>query len=114
MFYPLMVDVAESPDCEFYLGEQCLYDSVHLAILSTTSNNPRVISGVHAIGQAYIPVQDYFLVRIKPTRPMALIDTEQSCDAKICRFKKRREKSELAEWLGGSKVSRFREFSIGG
>src|SRR5690606_31299560 len=28
MFYPQMVDGYETDDCEFYLGERCLYDSV--------------------------------------------------------------------------------------
>ena len=107
MFYPLMVDVAESPDCEFYLGEHCLYDSVHLAIASTTSTNPRVISGVHAIGQAYIPVQDYFLVRIKPTRPMALIDTSKVV---MQRFAGSRKDVKKVSWQNAWAAAKFRDF----
>jgi hypothetical protein len=66
MFYPLMLDGYETENCEFYIGEKCLYDSVHIRYSSFTSGDPSVISDVHVIGTPYIPLQDSFLVRIKP------------------------------------------------
>lgn len=67
MFYPFMIDGFESGDCEFYLGEKSLYDSVHIAYRKTIASSPNVISAVHSIGAAYIPLQEPMTVRIKPT-----------------------------------------------
>lgn len=65
-FYPLMLDGYETENCEFYLGEKCLYDSVHLQYSNAASANPDVVSDVHSIGASYIPLQDSIMVRIKP------------------------------------------------
>jgi len=70
MYYPGMLDGFESADCEFYIGEKCLYDSVHIVYNRSLTAVPQVISAVHAIGAAYIPLQDYMTVRIKPTMPL--------------------------------------------
>ena len=40
MFYPFMLDAYESSDCEFYIGEKCLYDSVRIRYASAASSNP--------------------------------------------------------------------------
>ncbi len=66
LFYPLMLDGHEAENCEFYIGEKCLYDSVHIRYANTASSNPDVVSDVHIIGDGYIPLQESFLVRIKP------------------------------------------------
>ncbi len=66
IFYPLMLDGFETENCEFYIGEKCLYDSVHVKYANTVSSNPNVISEVHTIGAGYIPLQEPFLIRIKP------------------------------------------------
>jgi murein DD-endopeptidase MepM/ murein hydrolase activator NlpD len=65
-FYPLMLDGCENENCEFFIGEKCLYDSVHINYRNTASGDPDVISDVHTIGASYIPLQDSFLVRIVP------------------------------------------------
>lgn len=70
MYYPGMLDGLEAPACEFYLGEKCLYDSVHIAYRQTAATASGVVSAVHSIGAAYIPLQDAMLVRIKPTMPL--------------------------------------------
>lgn len=70
MFYPLMLDGYETPDCEFYIGERCLYDSVHIRYSKAANTLPQGVSDVHTIGAAYIPLQESFLVRIQPTRPL--------------------------------------------
>jgi hypothetical protein len=69
-FYPNMLDGFETEDCEFYIGEKCLYDSVHIGYHRTASLSPKVVSAVHTIGAAYIPLQEAMTVRIKPTIPL--------------------------------------------
>ena len=71
LFYPNMLDGFETEDCEFYIGEKCLYDSVHIGYHTTVSVSPKVVSAVHTIGAAYIPLQEAMTVRIKPTVPLA-------------------------------------------
>lgn len=76
LFYPLMMDGYESPECEFYLGERCLYDSVHIKYAKTANENSQVVSSIHAIGASYIPIKDSALIRIQPVR--TLTDAEKS------------------------------------
>jgi len=66
IFYPLMLEGSENENCEFFIGEKCLYDSVHISYKNTVSGEPDVLSDVHTIGATYIPLQDSFLVRIAP------------------------------------------------
>lgn len=66
IFYPLMLEGSENENCEFFIGEKCLYDSVRITYRNTASGNPDVVSDVHTIGASYIPLQDSFLVRILP------------------------------------------------
>ena len=65
LFYPFMLDGYETADCAFYIGERSLYDSVHIQYSRSSLLSPDVVSMVHSIGAAYIPMQDSFLVRIK-------------------------------------------------
>ena len=65
-FYPFMLDGLETENCEFYIGERCLYDSVHVRYDITASSSTDVVSDVHIIGASYIPMHDSMLVRIKP------------------------------------------------
>ena len=106
-FYPLMLDVYESSDCEFYLGETCLYDSVHLRESHTSSANPAVVSAVHAIGAAYVPLQDSFLVRIKPTKS---ISPEQVQHVVVQRFAGGETDVKKVEWAGQWASAKFRDF----
>jgi murein DD-endopeptidase MepM/ murein hydrolase activator NlpD len=66
IFYPFMLEGAENENCEFFIGEKCLYDSVHISYKNTVSGDPDVLSDIHTIGASYIPLQDSFLVRIEP------------------------------------------------
>ncbi len=65
LFRPLMIDGFETDDCEFYMGEKSLYDSVHI-VYSKSARLPQAVSAVHSIGADYIPLQDAMTVRIKP------------------------------------------------
>ena len=107
VFYPLMVDVYEGDACEFYIGETCLYDSVHIRESHTASSNPVVVSAVHTIGAAYIPLQDSFLVRIKPSKPLP---PEKRQHVVMQRFAGRETDVEKVEWTGDWASAKFRDF----
>jgi murein DD-endopeptidase MepM/ murein hydrolase activator NlpD len=68
LFYPFMMDGFETGDCEFYLGENCLYDSVHIEYKKEAAVLPAAVSAVHSIGADYIPLKEAMLVRIKPSK----------------------------------------------
>jgi len=87
-FYPLMLDAYETEECEFFIGERCLYDSVRIRYNKLAAASPSAVSSLHVIGQPYIPLQEAFLVRIKPDRPLT--------DAQRART--------VMQWYAGSKV----------
>jgi murein DD-endopeptidase MepM/ murein hydrolase activator NlpD len=87
LFYPLMLDGYETGDCEFYIGERCLYDSVHIRHSKSANTLPQGVSDVHTIGAAYIPLQEPFLVRIQPTRPLTVAEQQHT----------------VMQWYSGSK-----------
>lgn len=107
MFYPLMVDIAENDDCEFYLAENCLYDSVHVKYTRSLPANAAVISAVHNIGNTNIPLQDSFIVRIKPLQAIAPGDREHVV---MQRFAGRDKDVEKVEWQHDWASARFRDF----
>lgn len=65
MFYPFMLDGMETADCEFFIGEKCLYDSVHIGHATAISTLPQVVSAIHTIGDPYIPLHEPFVIRIR-------------------------------------------------
>jgi hypothetical protein len=107
MFYPLMLDVFESEDCEFYMGENCLYDSVRIKYAAAKSSNPAVVSDVHAIGAAYIPLQDSFMVRLRPNRE---IDESRKSKVVMQRFSGTKKSLAKVEWQGNWASAKFRDF----
>ncbi len=70
MFYPMVVNFDETDDCEYFIGENCLYDSVHIRYARTLPSAGG-ISATHVIGYGYIPLQDSIVVRIKPLASLA-------------------------------------------
>jgi hypothetical protein len=106
MFYPLMLDGVENADCEFYIGEHCLYDLVHIAYKRTSAASSSVVSAVHGIGAAYIPLQDTMLVRIKPLVPL---DAEKRSHTVMQRFTGNKQDVQKVEWQKGWAAARFRE-----
>ena len=107
MFYPLMLDVYETEDCEFYMGENCLYDSVHINYSSTRATNPTVISSVHAIGAAYIPLQDSFMVRIRPNGDLPETGKNRVV---MQRFSGNKKSLRKVEWQNNWASAKFRDF----
>lgn len=108
MFYPLMVNVGEgSEDCEYYIGEKGLYDSVRIRYSRQESGNPVVVSAIHTIGAAYIPVHEGLVVRIKPVR---VLTPQEKNRLVIQRFAGRKKEVVKPEWQGEYAVAKFREF----
>lgn len=107
MFYPLMVNVGESSeDCDYYIGEKGLYDSVHIGYSRQASNNPAVMSAVHSIGAAYIPVHEGLVVRIKPVKALT---PEAKNRIVMQRFAGTKKEVAKVEWQGEYAMAKFRE-----
>jgi murein DD-endopeptidase MepM/ murein hydrolase activator NlpD len=106
-FYPMMVDVFESPHCEFILGERSLYDSVSISYRETPATVPQAVSAVHAIGATYIPIQDSMVVRILPNREIAA-----GCRDRIVmqRFAGNKKDVQKVSWQKDWAMARFRDF----
>ncbi len=107
LFKPRMLDGMEAQDCCFYLGENCLYDSVHLVYTRSEENMPAVVSAVHHIGSPQIPLQDSFLVRIKPNRPLDVI-TRDKVVMKLASGS--RQVVEKVTWQQDWASAKFRDF----
>jgi hypothetical protein len=107
MFYPQMLDGFESPDCAFYIGEKCLYDSVHINYIKSNVVLPNAVSPVYSIGAVYIPLQDSFLVRIKPNGNFGVGKNDKVV---MQRFAGAKKDVEKVQWQGGWASARFRDF----
>lgn len=107
MFYPLMLDVSENKDCEFYMGERCLYDSVHIAYRTSAATAPSAVSAIHTIGAPYIPLQEAMVVRIKPVRQLSAQD---ELHVVMQRFAGNKKDVEAVEWNNGWAASKFKDF----
>jgi hypothetical protein len=104
-FYPQMLDGFETEDCAFYIGEKCLYDSVHIPFIKT--DLPNDISNIYSIGAIYIPLRDSFLVRIKPN-PNFPVDKKDR--VVMLRFAGTRRSVEKVSWQNGWASANFRDF----
>jgi murein DD-endopeptidase MepM/ murein hydrolase activator NlpD len=107
LFYPLMIDGFEGDDCEFYIGERCLYDSVHIGYKKTAPSATNVVSAVHSIGATYIPMQDSMLVRIKPAANLSPANLSKVV---MQRFAGSRKEVQKVSWQQGWASARFRDF----
>jgi hypothetical protein len=105
-FHPMMMDGLENPECEFFLGERCLYDSVHIRYSKSANSNEQVLSSIHTIGAAYIPIRDSMLVRIQPVR--TLTDAERSRTV-MQWFAGTKREVQKVQWQGNWASSRFRD-----
>lgn len=107
MFYPLMLDGFEKEDCEFYIGERCLYDSVHVRYNKSASTIPQSVSAQHSIGASYIPLQEAFLIRIQPSRALTAAEQQKTLMLWTSGTKKDVQK---VEWQSNWASARFRDF----
>lgn len=106
MFYPSMIDGIENTDCEFFMGEHSLYDSVHIGYKRTAAAAASIVSAVHSIGAAYIPLQEPMLVRI---RPLVALDAEKRNHTVMQRFAGSKLEVQKCDWQKGWAIGRFRE-----
>ncbi|HEX3080280.1 MAG TPA: M23 family metallopeptidase, partial [Puia sp.] len=67
LFYPGMLDVLEAPNAAFYLGQNCLYDSLHLNYAELPVAEKNMVSSIHQFGNIQVPLADTMTVRIKIT-----------------------------------------------
>ena len=77
-FYPFMIDGSENENCEFYIGQNCLYDSVHITYSNNATADDNTVSDVHTIGPAYVPLHDSMLVRIRPDLTFMPADSDRT------------------------------------
>jgi hypothetical protein len=117
-FSPGSLDGYEGENVAFYVGENSLYDNVHIGctIADTAVDG---LSPVYKIGSTMIPLQDPLLVRIRPrgvpagkTSNDGPSDNEPSARSGIVmvRTAGRKRDVEAPEWLDGWASARFREF----
>ncbi len=109
MFYPLTLNVYEAPECEFYIGEHGLYDSVHIAYNKSTLPRAGMVSAAHTIGAAYIPLQEAMTVRIKPT---VALDAARRSHVVMQRFAGNKHDIAKVEWQKDWATAKFREMGI--
>ncbi len=107
MFYPFMLDGFETEHCEFFIGERCLYDSVHILHSQSANSHPQGVSEVHTIGSAAIPLQESFLVRIKPNRSLTIQEQQHTV---MQWYSGSRNDVQKVEWQNGWASTRFRDF----
>ncbi|HEX5025816.1 MAG TPA: M23 family metallopeptidase [Agriterribacter sp.] len=108
LFYPFMLNVGEgSEDAEYYISEKGLYDSVHIAYRRSASTNPVVVSAIHTIGSANIPLQDGLVVRIKPD---AGLPEEKKDRVVMQRFAGTKKEIAKVEWQNGWAMAKFKNF----
>lgn len=108
-FFPLMLDGFESGDCEFYIGERCLYDSVQVRYNRMAATSPISASALHAIGHSFIPLQESFLVRIQPTRNLSVQEKNRTVMQWYAGTKKDVQK---VEWQQNWASARYRDFGF--
>jgi hypothetical protein len=105
MFYPGMVDGLEMPAAAFYLGERCLYDSLHLNEQESTASEKDLVSDLYQFGNSGIPLADTMIVRIKPNKS---IDLKQKL---LMRWSERDDfEVKKPEWLRDWATASFRNF----
>jgi hypothetical protein len=109
-FYPNILDGFEAPQCEFFISERCLYDSVHIAYKNLgASPQANAVSNAHNIGASYIPLHESMLVLIKPTLPLSKQQQERTVLFRYVPGKKDKDVAK-AEWQNGWASARFRDF----
>lgn len=109
LFYPMMLDGYEQEECEFYIGERCLYDSVSIRYAKLPVTSSIAVSSLHAIGAPYIPLQEAYLIRVKPTRLLSATEKSKTVMQWYAGTKKDIQKVEWQQqWAG----ARFRDFGF--
>lgn len=106
LFHPQMLDGFESANYEFYIGEKCLYDNVHIKSRESAAN-PSAVSSLIQIGSAQIPLQETFLVRLHPNRELTPDDKEHTV---MQWYEGSKKDVQKVEWQEAWAAARFRDF----
>ena len=107
VFYPGMLDGFESPHAAFYLGADCLYDSLHIAYQESGGEGKGIVSSLHHFGTTEVPLADTMTVRIKLSEPViqkehVLMEWINGEDFEV----------KKPEWLGEWATGSFRSFGF--
>lgn len=106
MFYPGMVDGYEAQEAAFYLGENCLYDSVHLNYTENTMDaGMNGLSAVHHFGNNLIPLADSMTVRIKLSKHV-----DQKQHILLQWYEGKESEVKKPEWQSDWATAAFRNF----
>jgi len=105
LFYPGMLDGLEAPNAAFYLGQTCLYDSIHLNYAELVTEGKELVSAVHNFGNKEVPLADTMTVRIKLAKPVNQKDQVLMMwsDGEDYEVKK-------PQWMGDWATAGFRSF----
>lgn len=106
-FYPLMLDIFESEDCEFIIGERALYDSVSISYKKQAGIGSGTISSLHTIGSLSVPLQDAMMVRIKVADTINEADKSKIVMQRIAGTRKEVQK---VSWDENWAMAGFRDF----
>jgi hypothetical protein len=109
MFYPGMVDGFETPDFAFYLGEKCLYDSLHILYQQIPGGGIGQLTSLHLVGNPQIPLADTMLVRIRLSIPPG-----RKKQILIMRMSGQDLEVKKPEWLGDWATAGFWNFGVFG
>jgi len=104
-FYIGMIDGSESANGAFYLGEKCLYDSLHIDFRESPADIPDAVSDVLHIGSDKVPLADSMTVRIKTGKSAVKKDR-----IIMQWFNEDDYEVKKPEWLGEWASSSFRSF----
>jgi hypothetical protein len=104
-FYPGMIDGIESSGAAFYLGEKCLYDSLHIAYGEMPDNGKDVVSALYHFGNTRVPLADTMTARIKLPKTVTakqhvLMQWIDGIDYEV----------KKPEWMGDWATATFRSF----
>ena len=80
---------------------------MHVNYTESNAVSPGAVSSVQSIGAAYIPLQDSFLIRIKPNNNL---DVNKRDKVVMQRFAGAKKDVEKVQWQGGWASARFRDF----
>ncbi len=105
-FYPRMLDGFEAPECEYFIPEAGVYDSVHIAY-SQGATEAGAVSATHTIGSPLVPLQEAMMIRIKADK--ALSETEKNRTLMQWRSGSRKAVQKV-EWFDDWAMAKFRDF----
>lgn len=106
-FVPGYLNIIENRDFEFYLQEDCIYDTVNRVYNWQDNVTANAISAQHRVNDPSIPVHCDFKVRILPN---SNLDEYQKQKTVMVREWKGKKNVKKVEWQNGWAVATFSDF----